>query len=315
MLIRLPRKVKTILSYLNPSNQFTRDYFESLLPPIRLHSWGGLGSQLFALNAYFQIRNKYPGRRIRLLHHTGGVTRREFELEIVDLPVVIVEDYTDIKLDSITSKARVKKSIKVKIRGLFRKLLLVSGFFASANNEGEFSQMRRWVIEIRGHYTRLQISPNYLTKIDALVFSTLYGIPRVTHLENAICIHLRLGDLATEKRGSLVNPKALRKEIDKLPPSKSIFVFSDSSAHEMQTYLGLQRPLLFIEESNTAKVILMSSTSKVFIGSNSKITFWITAIRAHRQVDGVSIIPSNIYDWLIEVLHESLRIGQDIRYY
>ena len=52
--------------------------------PLRVHCWGGLGSQLYALAVAYDLQRKYPKRKIKLLLHTGGVTKRVSELDFID---------------------------------------------------------------------------------------------------------------------------------------------------------------------------------------------------------------------------------------
>jgi hypothetical protein len=50
---------------------------------LRVHSWGGLGSQLFVLAFIYDLRKKFPKKKILLVHHTSGVSRRLFELDSI----------------------------------------------------------------------------------------------------------------------------------------------------------------------------------------------------------------------------------------
>ena len=38
-----------------------------------------------------------------------------------------------------------------------KRVLISTGFVASANNELEFSMLKPWVISVRGHYSELRI--------------------------------------------------------------------------------------------------------------------------------------------------------------
>ena len=64
---------------------------------LRIHSWGGLGSQLFALSLIFDLVRKFPKKRIELIHHTAGVTRRLFEVDFMlnsKTELVVKDDFT-----------------------------------------------------------------------------------------------------------------------------------------------------------------------------------------------------------------------------
>jgi len=53
------------------------------VPPIRVHCWGGLGSQLFGWSLYEDLQIRYPSRRIHVYLHQGGVTQRPSEIDHV----------------------------------------------------------------------------------------------------------------------------------------------------------------------------------------------------------------------------------------
>ena len=74
----------------------------TVLPALRVHSWGGFGSQLFTAYIILKVQNRYPGRRIKVVVHTSGVTRRfsEFNFEQLGTKVIQVEDYRNLKVQS-----------------------------------------------------------------------------------------------------------------------------------------------------------------------------------------------------------------------
>ena len=50
---------------------------------LKIHSWGGLGSQLHALSIAHDLKQNFPTRKLILIHHTSGVSRRFFELKSI----------------------------------------------------------------------------------------------------------------------------------------------------------------------------------------------------------------------------------------
>ena len=52
----------------------------SMLPAIKIHIWGGLGSQLYALALKIDLQKKFKTRKVVLVFHNSGVTRRDAEL-------------------------------------------------------------------------------------------------------------------------------------------------------------------------------------------------------------------------------------------
>ena len=51
-----------------------------ILPRVRVHSWGGFGSQLFAMIIAERLIAKKGLRQIMIVFHTSGVTERELEI-------------------------------------------------------------------------------------------------------------------------------------------------------------------------------------------------------------------------------------------
>ena len=48
---------------------------------LRIHCWGGLGSQLYAVALIYDLLKRFPKRKITLYLHTSGATRRHSEIE------------------------------------------------------------------------------------------------------------------------------------------------------------------------------------------------------------------------------------------
>ena len=62
---------------------------------LKIHCWGGLGSQLLALNYYLRVQELYPRKRIILVLHTGGITARNSEIDFLSdkINLLKVDDY------------------------------------------------------------------------------------------------------------------------------------------------------------------------------------------------------------------------------
>ena len=67
---------------------------------LKVHSWGGLGSQLFALSLIYDLKKKHPRIKVSLIHHTSGISERKFELESIledGITLTEVNDYQKFK--------------------------------------------------------------------------------------------------------------------------------------------------------------------------------------------------------------------------
>ena len=48
-----------------------------------IHCWGGLGSQLYAWAMAEMVQTKYPRRKIEIVFHSSGVTKRYSDLNFL----------------------------------------------------------------------------------------------------------------------------------------------------------------------------------------------------------------------------------------
>lgn len=80
-----------------------------LMPPLKIHCWGGVGSQLYALAVYERLLVRMPNRKIIIVFHSFGVTERIFELSDYVADFLIENDY---KTTNIDFNEKVNKKFK-----------------------------------------------------------------------------------------------------------------------------------------------------------------------------------------------------------
>ena len=102
---------------------------------IYIHCWGGLGSQLFAWALYLDIERKFPKRRINLVLHSSGVTRR--------LPEYLFSNKKNnlISIDDFKSGQKIyngKTPFFISSKILLKRISKLLGIFAEANTTNEF---------------------------------------------------------------------------------------------------------------------------------------------------------------------------------
>ena len=130
---------------------------------LRVHSWGGLGSQLFVLSFIYDLRKKFPKKKILLVHHTSGVSRRLFELNSIlesEILLKVIDDYKPnqgINQNENTNKVR-HLLIKI-IKNILEKLSI----FVNIDENPEIDKIKSKTLIIRGHYSKRAISDNYLS--------------------------------------------------------------------------------------------------------------------------------------------------------
>ena len=251
---------------------------------LRVHCWGGLGSQLFALAHAYELRKKFPNRKILLLLHTSGASERFSELDFLSNSDFKIRQVKDFKKSSFNQSAQIRRvqRIQNRINLIARKMLYQTGFICLANTNAEFYRMRPWVISTRGHYFNRAISPSF--------FDFLLNHIRVNEKTNnekgfKLVIHFRLGDLLElQSKSPLAADKLVHKVNSVLQhrPDPSIVVFSESliEARQKLVSAGLQREFV-VSDLSTAQLISQSLEADFFIGTSSKISLWIANLRRY----------------------------------
>lgn len=249
---------------------------------LRVHSWGGLGSQLYALSLIFDLKNKFPNRRILLVHHTSGISRRVFELESILEPsveLVTIDDYKLFEHNEVMSsyKRKIKLFFTNKFKVLLEGIKLISNYDRSKN----LDIIKPWTIMIRGHYSDTLISKDfYKYCINKFKNSKINTSP------NTLVIHYRLGDLINLAGKSIVAPKDLIEKIRLVLQEedvRKILIYSDSIEEAQRTLLPINMMIKEVEFSSepTIDVVRNSIDAKYFIGTNSKVSIWIIKFREY----------------------------------
>lgn len=266
------------------------------LPALKIHTWGGLGSQLFSVAIATEILGRFPKRRILIVLHTGGVTRRlpevvqlypEFEYRSVD-------DHTNLH----TSNVGTSKSLKLVILKILKTLFRNFGFILNSNSDIEFNCIRPWTFSLRGHYSYRSISGEFLRSLD---FRLQKMYPRVIEgIESSLCLHYRLGDLLDlEEKSPLPSVKILEQieEFLKDSTERNVILFSDSSEEALQRLQGKNSINFIVPKGDTTEVMRQAVQSLFFIGTSSKVSFWIAAIRGtvYRRKSSLPLINQTQY--------------------
>jgi hypothetical protein len=253
----------------------------SMLPAIKIHVWGGLGSQLYALALKIDLQRSFKTRKVVLIFHNSGVTRRDAELgsAFPQLTQSVKLDYEE--QSHSTAKQSSRPSLLGQLIKSSRAIMSKFGFLATANNDNEFSALAPWVFSLRGHYSNRCLSTETLSMVaDSLRIEERARHLRYSHFE--LGIHYRLGDLMTlDQKKPLAQDRLASGliQLDQALDLQKIVVFSDSldKAVEMLSFI----PELHVPETTLSAldtISALSSTSK-FMGTPSKITEWIVLLR------------------------------------
>jgi hypothetical protein len=260
-------------------------YFNDLLrlafPKIRVHTWGGYGSQLYGLYLYLELERQFPYRRIQIVVHTSGVTERFSEIDqYTSINSIEVRDYKSGSQSSASAPRTGNFTILPRIRKLFRCVVKVTGFLSDSNSRSEFENIKPWVLSLRGHYTKIHFNSDSLLRLYKLIEADT----SITFTnDHYIGIQYRLGDLVALKNKFPTNPEAIVACIQNINDQSvnEIKLHSDS----LDVALRLLRPLipegldLEAVPANPMETIILLSNSSYFIGTTSKISVWVAIFR------------------------------------
>ena len=252
--------------------------------------WGGLGSQLFGVALASDVLKKYPRRRLVLILHSSGVTRRG--PEICD----IFPEFEYVVMDDFSSRQRHDSdnlnqtfTINTVSRKLLRKLALIFGILSEENIIHPRS-LRKWTLSVRGHYSHRKIEGDFLE----LLQMRLENFASETHHDYGqdVAIHYRLGDLLELSNKNSVAPDRILNVISQLTGEGDISIFSDSPEKAVSLLgEGIHKHKLHLERLSTSATIWAALQVTTFIGTSSKISYWIILLRQAANRDLVNYLP------------------------
>ncbi len=265
------------------------------MPSIRIHAWGGLGSQLFAWALVEDLLVKFPKRRITIVLHNGGVTKRASELDFLakDFRILTINDFSISNSSGSNNLKKHERPTKDKIKSY----LIKFGILGEANFDSEFSALKPWVLVIRGHYSQRAITVPTVGRICERANSLNKNLVNVAMgCKGGLVLHYRLGDLLT--LGNKLHTPAedvanYITEILHKEKSMELEVFSDSP-HQAIKMLSLFIPNLQITspELEIWDSINRMASAKYFVGTSSKISIWTFILRIWNDRNSWNAMPS-----------------------
>ena len=266
------------------------------MPPLKIHVWGGLGSQLFAVALAADLKLKYPKREIRIVLHTGGVTFRV--PEVVELfPEWDYEYVSDFEVSlhgPLKSKINRFPSIRHRLAELAKRFAIATRILANCNDDFQYSQIRFWTLACRGHYSHRLIADSFYD-----MFANALRVPDDNHVKgfsHFIGIHYRLGDLLTLEQKSPVPTESILSECERVMKARdldSLVIFSDSPEIARGAFDVLRYSNITTPNFNTVGVISSAIFSDYFLGTSSKVSFWVAAMRSKKFMLESSLPSSN----------------------
>jgi hypothetical protein len=281
-----------------------------LLPKIKIHTWGGLGSQLYAVALAIDLQKNINYRQIEYISHTSGVTRREPALQFYTTDVKEKNDYT--RTTSVQEDSKYRKKLSL----LGKKLLISLRIVANCNDNEGINRMKPWTLIIRGHYSNRKISFDSATRILQRINNEFYSEKNDKDME-ILTLHYRLGDLEKLSEKSPIDPNHLKSILALVldeEKMREIYLYSDSILlAESKLITGKSEISVVSRDISPLKTIHECVHSKVFIGTNSKISIWVAILRATKNINQISYLPVSIKHMLSA--QESSFVTKSIKFY
>ncbi len=257
--------------------------FLGLLPALKIHSWGGFGSQLFTAYVILKVKKVMPGRRIKVVIHTSGVTRRfsEFDFRTLDVKVIQIDDYRSLKMKN--SKEKILSNTLHCLSKFVKKLLLwvleMLRVVLSADDQNSLNLVSFWTMALRGHYTKITLEKPVIDSLYQVLF------PERSEYEakkNELVVHYRLGDLLDLPEKQPIHWDRVEGVIDRLKiDSYSPMLLSDSKGEELATFLKRSKFLKDCEPLNYGPIqtLRICLSADKFIGTGAKLSLWAAVFR------------------------------------
>lgn len=276
---------------------------------IRVHCWGGLGSQLFAWATAEQLKIKYPSKEIQIILHNSGVTRRESAIGFLSnkFSITNVNDYAQPKNSRISLNSK-----DLQLRIFVKSLLDRLGFVIYSSNRNTIARVKPWTLALRGHYAHDTVPVSILLSIIDQIGThkeLRFDIPKSA--QQNLGIHYRLGDLLNMDDKTYILPDTLGKFIVNNVNNyhqKVISVYSDDPT-VAKNYLGSYLPqnAKFIHKDiwDTLKELV---NQDLFIGTNSKISLWVALFRKSQDPNSYVALPRTMSKELEKILFKTCRL-------
>ncbi len=241
----------------------------------------------------------FPGKRIILVLHTGGITARSSEIDFLrsKINLLKVDDYRA-SSDSKKLHNNGAKSIFALIKTCIK--FLANYFRFVITDDRKVFKVRFWTYSIRCTYTA-----NVLRKQDIVHMAGILGIDSRSSEQEFLGVHYRMGDLPTVKPDSLVPLNLISSVISQIVSTGAVVdkvkIFSDSIFDDSN--LQLPKEIGFEWKSiETLQTIRELCKAKYFVGTNSKVSLWVAIFRLCLAVPGDIYLPVNVATFLSSIL-------------
>lgn len=283
---------------------------------LRIHCWGGLGSQLFAWAFAEELLNSGFARKITLVLHSSGVTQRNSEITHLSgrIQIKILRDFSTSTrpTDSVGSN-----STSPRFRG---RLISILSRFQIIIFSDDFQSIKPWTVQLRSHYSHRALSTETLQIVKTTLknFSTVEGSSKSESAKTAI--HYRLGDLLTLENKTFISADRVVSALEKIRGLevggfKNVDVFSDSPEVAVEKLSKQNSSFQYsCVDCPSWDVLVNLLKYPYFIATNSKIGIWVALLRQLEESTRVTLVPKELQPNLSLILLEKSNKDQIIFY-
>jgi hypothetical protein len=283
---------------------------------LRLHCWGGLGSQLFAIAVAYELRHSGFKRKIQLILHSSGVTMRASEISHLDLPfsVQFLNDFAPQNAGAgINRIGNIRKHIS-------RFSIKILKFLRIIVSSGDLKQVKPWTVQLRGHYTDRKIPQWVLIELHSIIKKAATPIDSKHEDFSRTAIHYRLGDLVFLPNKTYVDPSLIVQTLKFIHEGlnqgqNKIAVYSDSPETAEVELRSVSNDFNFsFMKKSTLDTIFELVKYDNFVSTNSKVGIWVVLFRSLDESGGLSLVPKQLRTALEMELSDSSYLTK-IQYY
>jgi hypothetical protein len=245
-----------------------------------IHCWGGLGSQLYAWAMAEMVVKKFPRRKIEIVFHSSGVTKRYLDLKFLSsmFSMKFIDDYNS----NPTSNQKPSTGHYL-IKILLKKFLSFTRITLYCNTNHEFNRVKPWTLSLRGHYSYINLDVNIVIRMLFKIYEE-FGRSSFKSIkqDNALSVHYRLGDLQHLENKTYIDSYDLGRNIETIITSKeckTVTVYSDDQAAAKQLLHNFLPAETTFIDSDVWNTLFNLIETNYFIGTNSKISLWAAIFR------------------------------------
>ena len=272
----------------------------SVWPAVKIHCWGGLGSQLLAVGLVLDLKLSYPSRRLELVIHSSGVTRRVSEIDFLSSKLQI--DFVD---DYLPKKSKEAGGIEHKFlaQGFLR--FMLDFFKIVITRDSTQFKLYPWTKSIRCHYGLTQISRESIFFISKCIPETDFVIPKSSDF--VVGVHFRSGDLLSKKKSSIIGLEIIKEMAHNLinelsKRNASLLVLSDSELDQSKELILQDFPLIW-QSRDTWETFDVLLKTNAFIGTNSKVSLWVALFRWALDIKGEVFLPKSLHEQFQRIIN------------